>query len=309
VPLAPFAGLLVLALLSSPSPPHLSPLEECEAASPSIALTAESASISPVVCVSRKLTTTLLFDAKLATVEVKERERFRRVVRGEDALLLQPPDNLQPGEVLPVTVCFADGAAPACVTFRLVGHPALGMQQVEVSRQFSSLAHYQERAESAEARARHLETQAQQCLFGHNAPDGLRGALASGLLGEEGIAAKPLTGRVLEAEGNALALRAMRTYRAAGRVAVEVEVLNPGTTPWQPVGAVLRGPKGEMLKPLPLWPSVPILPAGLGAAVPGESRVVVEVLASESEAQGTYTLTLWDATRQRIVTLSNVTFP
>jgi hypothetical protein len=38
-------------------------------------------------------------------------------------------------------------------------------------------------------------------------------------------------------------------------------------------------------------------------------RVVVEVLATETEARGTYTLILWDADRQRTVTLGNVTFP
>jgi hypothetical protein len=36
---------------------------------------------------------------------------------------------------------------------------------------------------------------------------------------------------------------------------------------------------------------------------------VVEVLATKREARGTYTLTLWDAARQRTVTLGNVTFP
>jgi hypothetical protein len=35
----------------------------------------------------------------------------------------------------------------------------------------------------------------------------------------------------------------------------------------------------------------------------------VEVLATEREARGTYTLILWDAERQRTVTLGNVTFP
>ena len=87
-----------------------------------------------------------------------------------------------------------------------------------------------------------------------------------------------------------------------------LELLNLGTTPWQPAGAARRGPKGEVLKPLPLWPAAPLLPAARGTAR-GTNCVVVEVLASESEARGTYTLTLWDETRTRTVTLSNVTFP
>jgi hypothetical protein len=37
--------------------------------------------------------------------------------------------------------------------------------------------------------------------------------------------------------------------------------------------------------------------------------VVVEALATEEQALGTYTLTLWDAERQRTVVLGEVTFP
>jgi len=37
--------------------------------------------------------------------------------------------------------------------------------------------------------------------------------------------------------------------------------------------------------------------------------VVVEVLATVKQARGTYTLTLWDAERQRTVVLGEVTFP
>lgn len=63
-----------------------------------------------------------------------------------------------------------------------------------------------------------------------------------------------------------------------------------------------------MLKPLPLWPSEPILPTA-----PGEEgkwgRVVVELLVTEKDARGSYTLVLWDEERQRTVTLGNVTFP
>ncbi|WP_309894976.1 DUF2381 family protein, partial [Archangium sp.] len=92
-------------------------------------------------------------------------------------------------------------------------------------------------------------------------------------------------------------------WRAEGRVAVDVRLWNPGTRPWVAEGAVLRGAKGEVIKPLPLWQSAPVEPG----SKPG--RVVVEVLASEVEARGTYTLTLWDAEQKRTVTLGHVTFP
>jgi hypothetical protein len=74
-------------------------------------------------------------------------------------------------------------------------------------------------------------------------------------------------------------------------------------------GAVLRGHKGEVLKPLPLWQPEPILASALGAEDHPWGLVVVEVPATAEEARGTYTLTLWDAERQRTVSLGNVTFP
>ncbi len=136
---------------------------------------------------------------------------------------------------------------------------------------------------------------------GRGTPEGLRGVLASGLLVEGRIAFKDLTESVTQAKGNALRFREARSYRAEGRVAVELKLDNSGMLPWVAAGAVLRGPKGEVLKPLPLWQLEP------GAE--GEHRVVVEVPASEKEARGTYTLILWDAEQKRTVTLGHVTFP
>ena len=150
--------------------------------------------------------------------------------------------------------------------------------------------------------------------FSNSAPNAAcrmdsRGAIASGLVdGERGVAIKDLTNDVTEKDGNALAMYTVASYRAKERVAVEVYFSNPGTTPWTAAGAVLRSAKGEVLKPLPLWPSEPILPPTPGG-VDNRGRVVVEVLATEKEARGTYTLILWDAERQRAVTLGNVTFP
>ncbi len=162
----------------------------------------------------------------------------------------------------------------------------------------------------AQADAKLCREEVRQLRAGCGAPEGLRGALASGLLGEKGIRSLNLTKRVTEHKGNALRLGDVHSYRAQGRVAVEVKLENPGTAPWTAMGAVLRGPKGEVLRPLPLWQPEPVPPREAGADGPEEwHRLVVEVLASEKEAQGTYTLTLWDADKQRTVILGNVTFP
>jgi uncharacterized protein (TIGR02268 family) len=308
MPLVSACSLLTLALLSSPVEASPSPFAACETASPQVALTPESTSNPPVVCVSRKLTTNLLFDSKLSSVKLKDRGRFLRVLEGPDALLLEPPDDLVFGEVLPLSVCFADDAAPACVTFHLVGHPALAMQQVNVTRQPRTVAYYEEKAERAEARAQRLELELQQLRAARGVPDGLRGVWASGLLGTEGILSKPLERKANSDKTSTPSVARITSYRANGRVAVEMSLTNFGTTSWTASGAVLRGPKGEIMNPLPLWPTEPIPPRH--AEDPSEPPgVMVEFLAAWDEARGTYTLTIWDVDRLRTVTVGNVTFP
>jgi uncharacterized protein (TIGR02268 family) len=313
VSLASSAGLLALALLAtSPKAVEPSPPEACETASPHIELRAEPAATPPVVCISPGLSLTLRFDTPLRpeSVKTQERERFEEVNPGQKTLTLVPPENLEAGERFKLDVCFADAAAPTCASFLLVAHPALGMQQVKVFREPRPVASYQEGEKVAQADAQHCREEVRQLRAERGAPEGLRGALASGLLGEKGIRSRSLMGSVTERKGNALRLGDVHSYRALGRVAVAVELKNPGTVPWAAAGAVLRGPKGEVLKPLPLWQPEPVPPAEAGALGTGKWRgVVVEVLASETEAQGTYTLTLWDADKQRTVTLGNVTFP
>jgi uncharacterized protein (TIGR02268 family) len=297
-------GLLALALLApSPQAAASSPPDGCEAASPRIDLSAEPPAQPPVVCISPDVPLTLRFDTVLRpeSVRLQERERFADVAPGQQSLTLVPPEKLEAGEQFELEVCFADGAAPACATFLLRAHPALGLSQVKVFRAPRTVDSFREGEKAAQAEARQCEQEVRQLRAEHGAPEGLRGVLASGLLGKGGILFKALTKLVTEAKGNALRLKEARSYRAEGRVAVDVRLDNSGTLPWVAAGAVLRGPKGEVLKPLPLWQQEP------GAE--GERRVVVEVPASEKEARGTYTLILWDAEQKRTVTLGDVTFP
>ncbi|WNG61167.1 DUF2381 family protein [Archangium gephyra] len=284
-----------------------SPADVCETASPLLELKAEPPATPPVVCISPDVPLTLRFDTALQpeSVRMEGRERFPDVTPGQQNLLLVPPENLEAGERFHLEVCFADDAAPGCARFLLLAHPALGLSQVKVFRQPRPVASFQEGERAAQAEARQCQEEVGQLRTERGVLEGLRGAVASGLLGEKGIRFMDLMERITRAKGNALRLDAARSYRAEGRVAVEVWLVNPGTLPWTAAGAVLRGPKGEVLKPLPLWQSVP--PTEPGAE--RRNRVVVEVLASETEARGTYTLTLWDAEQQRTVILGNVTFP
>ncbi|MCY1080976.1 DUF2381 family protein [Archangium lansingense] len=310
MPPASAMGLLALVLATFPEAVTPPQPDACETASPRIELTAESPAKTPVVCISPDVPLTFRFDTPLQpdSVRTQERERFVDVSPGQQSLTLVPPEKLEAGERFKVEVCFADSAAPACASFVLLAHPALGMSQVKVFREPRSVASFREGEQAAQAEARQCRAEVQQLRAERGGPEGLRGALASGLLGKEGITSKDLLEIVTEVKGNALRLGGVYSYCGEDRIAVEVELENPGTEPWTAVGAVLRGPKGEVLKPLPLWQSQPLLPAEPGNKIQ-RGRVVVEVLASQTEARGTYTLTLWDADQKRTVILGNVTFP
>ncbi|HZI07894.1 MAG TPA: DUF2381 family protein [Archangium sp.] len=304
MPLASPVGLLALALLaSSPNAAAPSAPDTCETASPRIELKAEPPATPPLVCISPDVPLTLRFDTVLQpeSVRLAERERFADVAPGQQSLMLVPPEKLEAGEHFTLEVCFADGAAPACASFLLRAHPALGLSQVKVFRKPRTVESFREGEKAAQAEARQCQEEVRQLRAQHGAPEGLRGVLASGLLGKAGLLFKDLMESVTQAKGNALRLKEARSYRTKDRVAVDLWLDNSGTLPWVAAGAVLRGPKGEVLKPLPLWQQEP------GAE--GWRRVVVEVPASETEARGTYTLVLWDADQKRTVTLGNVTFP
>lgn len=138
-------------------------------------------------------------------------------------------------------------------------------------------------------------------------PGGLRGLRAAGLLDtQRGVAVKSIGVEVKPRQRNALSPTQVWSYRAGnekkGSIAVELDLKNPGATPWTLAGAVMRGPHGEELTPLSLEePPVPILPGLSG-------RVMVEFEATAKQAQGAYTLTLWDADGRSVI-LDNVTFP
>jgi len=306
-------GLLALALLSTASAPSAAAvMDECETASARIELAATpTQGQAPVVCIGPGLHITFRFDSLLQQDSLKMQEQgwFEDWALGKQTLTLVPRENLVAGKRTEVEMCFADGAAPACATFALVIHPGLGMQEVKVLRQPRPVAHFQQVAKEAEAEVEQCRAEVRRLRAERDVPDGLTGAVASGLVNfGRGIDGKDLSDAATEREGNALAWHEVSSYRARERVAVQVLLANPGTAPWMAAGAVLRGPKGEVLKPLLLWQPDPILPAAPGK-LGKRGRVVVEFLATERQARGTYTLILWDAERQRTVTLGNVTFP
>lgn len=271
-----------------------------------IELTGDAASQVHEVGVSPGLTTAIVFHG--ATIDrggvMLEGSERVRVSVAEDTLLLLPSEQANVGDRLRLNVPFQGTAAPASITFAVVVHPAQAERQVEVFRQART-------AESLRAEMREKDAQLQQCRervasmqSEAKQPGGLRGLRASGVVDNTGIAAKGIGKTFVSSPGNALRVVEAWTYRAASRVAVEVELINPeGAVPWTAEGAVLTNKAGEALRVLPVWQLEPITSDSRNA------RVIVEAEASENEARGPFVLKLWEAGGMRTVTLGNVTFP
>jgi uncharacterized protein (TIGR02268 family) len=289
-----------------------SPLPTCETGVRHVELTAEAVDKRLTVCIHPGLTTNLLFDSKLARVELDGRERFREVLQGETALMLVPTKALKDGERVPVKVWFQDGAAPASVTFELLVHPTQAEGQVEVTRQPRTLDSYREGEQQARAEARQCREEKARLQTECAGQAGLTGLIAEGL-GKTGVDFKKLDKDVTARPGNTLTSTWTRSYRSdtehqegrqkVVRLAVELMLWNKGETPWRPTGAVLLGPNHVELNVLGVWLQKPLAPGEKG-------RIVVEAEATESEARGTFTLKLWSqdgSTRGEF--FDGVTFP
>ncbi len=292
---------------AQPHPP------DCEASSSRLELPAELTGKPQAVCISPELSTTFRFDSLLVpgSLELQDPERFEDVAPGKRSFSIFPPADLQPGERFKVTVRFADGAAPTGATFELVGHPALGARQVDVYRHKRTVEDYQKELQEEREKSQRLGQELERMRL-EQGPGGIAGLIASGALvvSDQSTKAEDIERSVIKAPSNALGIHKAISYRFSTRaedvvrVAVAVELTNPGTLPWTVKGAVLVG-KNQEVKPLRLiWQPLPIPPN------PKESGViVVELEMTAREARGPFTLKLWDESEKRVVTLGNVTFP
>lgn len=312
MPVLSSAALLRLVLLAAPLEPDVRPpLPACESGPRHLELKAEAPQRMHEVCIHLGLTTSFLFDTRLAGVELPGPERFR-VMRDAWGFTLVPTGALADGERVPVTVSFQDGAAPASAIFTLVVHPSEAERQVEVTRQPRTLASLREGEQQARAEARQCREERARLETECSGKVGLRGLIAQGLLGEGGIIDKNIAKDITSRPGNALTSSKERSYRSATRhtedgrevvrLAVEQELTNDGRTPWTPAGALLMGPRRAEAKVLGVWPLEPIAP---GKKV----RVVVEAEATPEAARGTFTLKLWSQEGGQSELFDGVTFP
>jgi uncharacterized protein (TIGR02268 family) len=307
------AALLRLVLLAAPAAPGVhAPAPTCEEDTRHLELTVDTARKTHQVCIRPGRTTSFLFNAKLARVEVAGRERFR-MIEDETGFTLAPTWSLPDGEHVPVTVHFQDSAAPTSVTFSLVVHPSEVTRQVEVTRQPHTLASCLESEQRALEELQQCRREKARLEEESSGKVGLLGLLVHDLMGEGGVEDKDITKTVTSRPGNTLTSGKERSYRSdTGRVegghkvvrlAMEQELWNGGSTPWTPAGAVLVGPGDVELKALGVWPLEPIAPGK-------KHRVVLEVEATEEAARGTFTLKLWSqegSTREEF--FDGVTFP
>lgn len=289
---------------------EIPPLPDCQAVQERIELLPEPAGQQHALCISPGLVTSLLLDEPLPSsgaVELEAKEQEVRVVQARGVVTFVPAGNLLPGRRFKMTVRFGDGAAPASVSFVLVVHPAWGQRQVEVFRRKRTVESYQQELKVKEAEVQQCQEENAQLRAAQGRPDGLRGLRSAGLMGKGGIAFRDLRTSVTSRPGSVLKHYDLMSYRSLSRVAVELwlDLTAPaGSTAWEAAGAALIGPGGRELPVLEVWREAPVTPGQEGPPI-----VMVEAEAHPDEAQGTFTLKLWDRSGTHTVTLTGITFP
>ena len=275
-----------------------------------VELPAEPTDQEPEVLVSPGLSTTFTFDAELSPGEsgkdmlvLERREMFSLVDVGQTTLRLTPSDKLASGARLRLSVRFKDGAAPSGAAFILVVHPVRAERLVDVYRKAQPVEFYQREARAARREAEQCHEDLERERSEHTVPGGLAGLIAAGRMDISGVRTRSLTEVVIRAQRNALMTLRVLSYSSARQVALEVLLENQGAQLWTTTEAVLTDPKGVELKALPVWQSGPVAPGG------SEQRIVVQAEALEAQAQGLYTLKLWEPSTGRTVILSGVSFP
>jgi uncharacterized protein (TIGR02268 family) len=298
---SPAALLLLLLVAGSSATAKTCPLPG-EMEGRCIELTADGTNEVSEVQISPGQTTTFVFDSDLRAdgLTLEGRERFEVADPGKRTLTLVPSEEMRGEKPSKVTVCFADEAAPACATFRLIVHPAIGERQVRIFRHPRPVESVQaELKKSYEENAR-LRAENERLRAERDRPDGLTGLFTSGMMNEKGIPCS--TAKVVLRPKAALSVQWVLTCRAPGRMLVRVELKAPdGAAPWTVQGAMLTGPNGEELKGS-VWPRELILPTQF-------LHLVIEVQAEDVQTVGPFILKLWEADGQRNLVIGNVTFP
>jgi len=295
-------ALLVLVLLGTPAtartcPPPGAMEGRC------IELTANPTEEVSEAQLSPGQPTTFHFDSDVRAdgVTLENREHFE-VASGSQLITLEPSERMRGAQPGRLRVCFADGAAPGCASFRLLFHPVMGERRVEVFRHPRTMDSVQAELKKTREENARLRAENERLRVERDRPDGLTGLLSSGMVGQAGMPSQSLTRYITKRESNTLRPRLVTTFRAPGRVAIDLMVENlDAAKSWALQGAKLVGPKGEVLEAT-FFPAESIPPGEWG-------RVWIEVMAQETQTVGPFTLKVWEADGQRTFVIGNVTFP
>ncbi len=214
-------------------------------------------------------------------------------------MLVIPKENYLPGERVKITVRFADGAAPASASFWLVGHAARGARRVEVFRQPHPADALKREVIEAQAEARQCQEDKARLLVELKEPGRLMGTAL--LERKHMVVSDDIWMHVKHHPANALRAETVRSYIHPGRLAVRVELSNPGAESWRAEGAVLKDPTGAEIA-LSVWQESAIDSGMLGLVVVGAEKPADQLSCP-------CTLKLWEEQGPRTVTLGNITFP
>jgi uncharacterized protein (TIGR02268 family) len=245
--------------------------------------------------------TLLLFDADLkeGSMKLPAAGRFTVAEPGLRHVTLRPSGQVRAGERLPLTVCFADGAAPGCARFLLTVHASVGERQVEVFRHARPVESFQAevvglREENARLREENARLRKESAR-----PMGLTGLHDADMMGANGIPGSNITNSISQPPKALVRAARVLSYRAPGRAGVRLVLANLDDKEWTPQGAVLVGPKGQELE-------ARFVPRTFA---PGETHpLFLEVEASDAQFVGPFVLKVWEEGR-RAVTVGNVSFP
>ncbi|MCP3142324.1 DUF2381 family protein [Pyxidicoccus xibeiensis] len=304
----PAAFLLSLALVMGPSatvaaqsqppPPEMGVRR--------IALRAGAAGAEPEIHIRPGVSTVLTFDVKLARepmgrlqVELERSAAFTRVEPGESVLRLVPSGTLKEGDRLQLAVRFEDGAARTKATFVLVVREDQADRLVEVSRDSRP-------AESDPPEVREAWAAARQCQDAlarvQAAPSGLTALRLSAALDSSGVVVRNHKEVVARWKHDAFVAKQLRTFRADGRVLVELTLRarEPGSR-WMARNASLASHRGELLKILSVWQQRPLAPDET-------SQILVEAEADASLSPESWMLWLSDDGGDRALVVGGIAF-
>lgn len=229
--------------------------------------------------------TTLVFKAPLAreSVELEQRESFRRLEVGEHSISLVPSANLKPDARLRLAVRFVEGTEPMGALFQLLVTSSRGEQRIEIAGLLPSCEGCANQLQAASA--------------GSDGDGLLTGLLVSGKMDERGIRTRDVVPGPQD-ESPVKVLQAT-SFRSVDRVALRLEIQIPGDAPWRMEGAVLQH-GGEVL-PLKSWPPT--------ALPPGRATLILEKAAGGGELMGNYFLEVREAGGNRALFIRRVDFP